>query len=564
MGCKVIIIGAGWSGLATAKTYLQIDPSIELVILESEETLGGTWCASRIFPELLTQQATDQYVYPDTPYEPSNEPPQPGNYIPSRRVHEYLNKYAEQWGIKDKIRFGVTVERCKRAPDGVKWEVYLKGKDGEGPLVCDKLIVASGITSLPNLPDIPEDNFTPLTFHSRYLGQHYSVLQSQEVNTVCVYGAGKSGYDAVTAAINHGKRVHWIIRDKGGMPPFFKPVLLGRPTDDTTFTPANNALLPDITDTTSWVYRFFHSGKNRFGSWLMWWYVGFMTHMVLRGWKYDQNENLKKLKPDVYERSIFWCTQTPYSVPDDKIIDLVREGKVITVHKAEITKLSGKQVHLSTGTVLETDMLVQATGWRTDIPFFSEEESLALGLPVQVNRLSSLDSKLQYPSEASQKATNIVLETFPRLANPPGVRREAIYTQHRLYRFMVPLPLVEANDRSLVFVGRLTGIGLSIINDVLALWAVAWLTNEMKVDKKKEEIEWEVDLYNAYMRSRYLDAGRHPQILTYEWAGIIHIMMKELGVPLPQKSVWRPWLPADYGGMVDKWKAAHPKRANET
>ncbi|PVF91749.1 FAD/NAD(P)-binding domain-containing protein [Serendipita vermifera] len=563
MSHQVIIIGAGWSGLATAKTYLQIDPSIDLVILESEDTLGGTWCASRIFPELLTQQSYEQYVYPDTPYEPSNEPPLPGNYIPSRRVHEYLNRYAELWGVKDKIRFGVTVERCKRAPDGVKWEVHLQGQDKQTPLVCDKLIIASGLTSTPNVPDIPAENFTPPTFHSRYLGQHYSMLQSKDVNTVCVYGGGKSGYDAVAAAVNNGKRAHWIIRNQGGMSAIFKPELFGRPTGDTPFTPANNYLLPDISDMTSWIYRFFHSGKHWLGTWIVWWYMGLLSRTILGVWKFDENENLKKLKPDVYDRSIYWAAQVPYSVPDETIMNLIREGKVITIHKAEITKLSGKQVYLSNGTVLDTDMLVQATGWRTVIPIFSEEDSLALGLPVGISRLSSLDPTIQYPSESSQKATDLVLEKFPRLAKPPMPPRTPTYTQHRLYRFMVPLSLVKAQDRSLVFVGRLGGIGTSIINDVMALWAVAWLTGEMKVERSMEEMEREVDLYNAYIRRRYLDTGKHPQLLIYEWPSVIHTMMKELNVPLPQKSVWKPWLPADYSGIVDKWKRAHPNRSEK-
>jgi dimethylaniline monooxygenase (N-oxide forming) len=284
--------------------------------LESEETLGGTWCASRIFPELLTQQSREQYAYTDTPFEPSDDPPQPGDYIPSRRVHEYLNMYAERWGIKDKIRFGVTVERCKRAPDSIKWEVHLQGQTQESPLVCDKLVIATGLTSTPNLPDIPTENFTPPMFHSRYFGQHYSTLQSKDINTVCVYGGGKSGYDAVAAAVNNGKRAHWIIRNSkgGGMPAIYKPMLLGQPTGDKPFTPASNWTAPDITNTTSWSYRFLHSGKSWLGAWILWWYMGLMTRLVLGGWKFDENENLKKLKPEVWDRKCVSSLLYPNSI----------------------------------------------------------------------------------------------------------------------------------------------------------------------------------------------------------------------------------------------------------
>jgi dimethylaniline monooxygenase (N-oxide forming) len=281
--------------------YLQVDPSIDLTVLESENSLGGTWSASRVYPELNAQQPYGQYETSDMSFEPTDEPPQPGNYIPSKRLHQYFNEYAEKWNIKDKIRFGATVERCQRAPDGVKWEVHLQGQnEGEHLLVCDKLIIATGLYSQPNIPEIPSENFTPLTFHSRYLGQHYAKLQSKDVNTVCVYGGGKSAYDAVAAAVHHGKQVHWIVRGSAGA--FFKPELFGRPTGDTAFTPALGLLNPDVINMDSWGNRVFHSGRNWLGSWFTWWFWGWLSRKTLEGWRYDENENMRKLKPEIYER----------------------------------------------------------------------------------------------------------------------------------------------------------------------------------------------------------------------------------------------------------------------
>jgi hypothetical protein len=215
----------------------------------------------------------------------------------------------------------------------------------------------------------------------------------------------------------------------------------------------------------------------------------------------------------------------PYSVPDEKIINLIREGKVITIHREEITKLSGNQIHLSNGTTLDTDMLVLATGWKTIYPIFSEEDSLALGLPVKIDRLPSLAPSMEYPSQAYQKATDRVLQLFPRLAKPPVQPREPTYTQNRLYRFIVPLPFVKLDDRSLVIVGRLAGVGTSVINDVSALWAVAWMTGKIKVTQSMEEIESEVDLYNAYVRRRYFDGGRHAILFIYEWISVSNLVL---------------------------------------
>jgi len=49
----VIIIGAGFNGIIAAKTYLQVIPNKDILIIDSESSIGGVWSASRIYPGLL-------------------------------------------------------------------------------------------------------------------------------------------------------------------------------------------------------------------------------------------------------------------------------------------------------------------------------------------------------------------------------------------------------------------------------------------------------------------------------------------------------------------------------
>jgi dimethylaniline monooxygenase (N-oxide forming) len=49
---SVIIIGAGWSGIAAARTYLQVNPDAELTIIDADSTVGGTWSSAQIYPGL--------------------------------------------------------------------------------------------------------------------------------------------------------------------------------------------------------------------------------------------------------------------------------------------------------------------------------------------------------------------------------------------------------------------------------------------------------------------------------------------------------------------------------
>jgi dimethylaniline monooxygenase (N-oxide forming) len=275
--------------------YLQVDPTIELTVLEAESTLGGTWSSARVYPELLTQQPYGHYEAVDFPME-QRDPDAPAGFIPSKRVHSYLEEYAKTWNVSDKIRYNATVERVQRAEDGIAWQIDIKGSDT--PLICDKLIVATGLTSRPNLPGIPASNFTPLVFHSRYLGEHHSALRSPDVSTITVYGGGKSAYDCANAAMKAGKKVNWVIRTSGeGVGMMIDARQLTRRVTDLAWTPAMSTLQMDPLNQ-GWIYRFFHSGRNALGYWLNWAFWGLASRKLVEQWDYDTNKNMAKLKPN--------------------------------------------------------------------------------------------------------------------------------------------------------------------------------------------------------------------------------------------------------------------------
>lgn len=54
----LLIVGAGWRGLAMAKTYHQVHPDARLLILDSAETLGGCWAEERVYPGLHTNDVS--------------------------------------------------------------------------------------------------------------------------------------------------------------------------------------------------------------------------------------------------------------------------------------------------------------------------------------------------------------------------------------------------------------------------------------------------------------------------------------------------------------------------
>lgn len=50
---RVIIVGAGFNGIIAAKTYLQVKPSADLLVIDNNSSLGGVWSKDRVYPGLV-------------------------------------------------------------------------------------------------------------------------------------------------------------------------------------------------------------------------------------------------------------------------------------------------------------------------------------------------------------------------------------------------------------------------------------------------------------------------------------------------------------------------------
>ena len=280
-----------------------MDPSADLTVLEAEETLGGTWCAARIFPGLLANHAIGAYEYADRRM--ARDGLAAHGYIPAAAVHAYLADYAREWGVYERIRFRTRVARVARHADGRRWVV---GLASGAALVADKVVLATGLSSTPSLPPLDASRFAARAIHSRDLGAHVAQLGRASVARVTVYGGGKSALDAVALALRaHKTRINWVVRGAGAGPGALVPpaVLGGRRTPyDVVATRWAGALHPSIYTARArgWSWAFLHSGKSWVGSWLLWAYHGLSSRKILSWARYEESENLAQLKPSVMDR----------------------------------------------------------------------------------------------------------------------------------------------------------------------------------------------------------------------------------------------------------------------
>src|SRR6187200_3454896 len=109
-GARVAVIGAGPSGLLTAKHALEA--GFEVTVFEASGELGGQWhttaAHSGVWPGMHTNTSRAMTAFSDFPA-PAGHPLHPA----AEQIHAYLGAYARAFGVVDRIRFDTAVEAVR-------------------------------------------------------------------------------------------------------------------------------------------------------------------------------------------------------------------------------------------------------------------------------------------------------------------------------------------------------------------------------------------------------------------------------------------------------------------
>ncbi len=323
---RICIIGAGPSGLTTAKNLLQQGIS-NFIVFEKNECLGGNWS--------FDEKNEHSSVYETThiisskrlsEYEDFPMPPDYPDYPSHVQILKYFNSYAEHFGVTKYIHFKTKVEQI-RPLDDEKWQINYCDEKGEHEAIFDYVFIANGHHWDPFMPEYYGE------FKGEILHAHqYKKAAPFKDKKVLVVGGGNSACDiAVEIARISAKTSISMRRGQHIFPKF----IFGKPTD---------LMFSIIKGLPHWLKQIL---------------VSFVIR-ILQG-RYAKY-HLKK--PDCKPLEI-------HPTINSELLYFIRHGK-IKPYKG-IDRFDGDKVHFVDGQQDEFDVVIFATGYKISFPFFSKE-----------------------------------------------------------------------------------------------------------------------------------------------------------------------------------------------
>ena len=195
----VLVVGGGQAGLSIAARLKQLQ--IDTLIVDREARVGDNW-RNRYHALTLHNQVQVNHL----PYIPF--PPNWPVYIPKDKLANWFEAYVDAM----ELNYWTGTEFESGAYDEAegRWSVVLRRADGGKRTTRPRhVVMATGVSGIPNLPDIPGlKNFAGTVLHSSRYGDGETWTGKKAV----VIGTGNSGHDIAQDLHSSGAAVTLVQR----------------------------------------------------------------------------------------------------------------------------------------------------------------------------------------------------------------------------------------------------------------------------------------------------------------------------------------------------------------
>lgn len=334
----VLVVGGGHAGLSIGARLKQL--KVDALIVDREQRIGDNW-RKRYHALTLHNQVQVNHL----PYMPF--PPNWPTYIPKDKLAGWFEAYAETMELD--FWTGTEFSGGSYDREAGRWIVVLRQAQGRTRTLRPRhIVMATGVSGIPNLPDIPSLK----KFEGRLVHSHqYGDAAQWNQRNVLVIGTGNSGHDIAQDLYSNGANVTLVQR---------------RPTSIFNIEPS--AQLP---------YALYGEGTPLEDCDLI---TASMPLPLMRKshrMMTEQARNLDKQLLDDLSRVGFKIDVEDETGWQFKYLqrgggyyfnvgcsDLIVDGKIRLVQFSEIEGFVAEGARMSSGDVIRADLIVLATGYR--------------------------------------------------------------------------------------------------------------------------------------------------------------------------------------------------------
>jgi monooxygenase len=338
----VIIVGAGLAGVGAAVHLQKHCPGKRYLVLESRETMGGTWDLFR-YPGIRSDSDMHTLGYNFKPWVAEKA------IAEGPAILEYIHEAASENGVSEHIRYQQRVAGASWSSEQALWTLQVKSGPNAEPqaLTCNFLLTCAGYYRYSEgyTPEFPgRDSFRGEIIHPQKWPEDLDYSDKK----VVIIGSGATAVTLVPAMAEQAEHVVMLQRSPS--------YLVSRPFKDAT---ANflRKVLPD-----SWAYAVTRWRNTMFQQLI---YRRSRTHPDHLRAKLLKRVR-KELGPDYDVDTHFNPSYNPWDqrlclVPDSDFFEAVKSEKssVVTDH---IERFTQGGILLKSGRELEADIIVTATG----------------------------------------------------------------------------------------------------------------------------------------------------------------------------------------------------------
>lgn len=335
----VLIVGAGISGIGMAAHLEMMCPGRSYTIIERREQIGGTWDLFR-YPGIRSDSDmhTLGFVFEPWKHEKS--------IADGPAILDYLNRIADERGIRPHIRFGYKVVSADFHPEEARWHVTVELEDGERKLLtANFLYLGAGYYDYDDPYDAGFDfsEFEGDVIHPQFWPEDYDYTGKK----VVVVGSGATAVTIVPSMAEKAAHVTMLQRTptwmasrpaRDAIANFLRKILPEKLAY--AITRFKNIKMQDLT---------FKTARNK-------------PEKV----KKVLHKRIEKALGENYDKDAFTPPYNPWEqrlclVPDNDLFEAMKAGRASVV-TGNIEKFEKNGVRLKSGDLLEADIIITATG----------------------------------------------------------------------------------------------------------------------------------------------------------------------------------------------------------